>query len=292
MDNAAPGVTVAGSDAEAPLILTLDIGSSSTRAALYDRLARRVAGAEAAAPNAFVTGSEGLVEADPITLLATAAECIDAVLAQAGALAQQIAAVAVDTFVSNILPVDAAGEPLAPLVTYADTRNAEDADALRRDLDERAVHDRTGCLLRTSYWPPRLAWFRRTQPELWRRVARWLTLGELLELHWLGRCRVSLSVASWSGLLDRRTLVWDDAVARSARRRRRSTFAAGGHRRTVDRAARTVRQPLARPARHSLVARGGRRRGGQHRQRLHRPPAYGADPGHDRSAARGADDGG
>jgi gluconokinase len=212
MDNAAPGVTVAGSDAEAPLILTLDIGSSSTRAALYDRLARRVAGAEAAAPNAFVTGSEGLVEADPITLLATAAECIDAVLAQAGALAQQIAAVAVDNFVSNILPVDAAGEPLAPLVTYADTRNAEDADALRRDLDERAVHDRTGCLLRTSYWPPRLAWFRRTQPELWRRVARWLTLGELLELHWLGRCRVSLSVASWSGLLDRRTLVWDDEL--------------------------------------------------------------------------------
>jgi gluconokinase len=212
MNNAAHGVTVAGSDAAAPLILTLDIGSSSTRAALYDRLARRVVGAEAAAPNAFVTGSEGLVEADPIRLLATAAECIDAVLAQAGALAQQIAAVAVDTFVSNILPVDDAGEPLAPLITYADTRNAGDADALRHALDERTVHDRTGCLLRTSYWPPRLAWFRRTQPDLWRRVARWITLGEHLEERWFGRCRVSFSAASWSGLLDRRALVWDDAL--------------------------------------------------------------------------------
>ncbi len=212
MGKGAPAVTVAARAAAAPLILTLDIGSSSTRVALYDRLARRVVGAEAAAPNIFFTGSEGLVEADPVTLLATAAECIDAVLAQAGSLAQQIAAVAVDTFVSNIMPVDAAGEPLALLITYADTRNAADADALRRDLDERAVHDRTGCLLRTSYWPPRLAWFRRTQPDLWRRVVRWITLGEHLEWRWFGRCRVSLSAASWSGLLDRRTLVWDDTL--------------------------------------------------------------------------------
>ena len=93
------------------------------------------------------------------------------VLAQAGPLAEQIRAVAIDTLVSNILAIDAAGRPLTPLITYADTRNDADAIELRRTLDERAVHQRTGCLLRTSYWPARLAWFRRTQPDIWRATA-------------------------------------------------------------------------------------------------------------------------
>lgn len=151
----------------------------------------------------------GAAEDDPDAALERAARCVDAVLALAGPLASQIGGVAVDTLVSNILAIDDTGQPLSRLISYADTRNAADADALRRSLDERAVHDRTGCLLRTSYWPARLAWFRRTQPGVWRRTARWITLGEYLELRLFGRCRVSFSVASWSGLLDRRQLTWD-----------------------------------------------------------------------------------
>src|SRR5439155_7399177 len=122
--------------------------------------------------------------------IARVAHCVDAVLRLAGPLATQIGAVAIDTLVTTTLAIDAAGRPLTPLITYADTRNAADADTLRRSLDERAVHDRTGCLLRTSYWPARLAWFRRAQPDLWRSATRWITLGEYLELRLFGRCRV------------------------------------------------------------------------------------------------------
>jgi gluconokinase len=86
--------------------------------------------------------------------------------------------VAVATLVSNVLAVDAEGRPITPLVTYADTRSDPDAGALRRDLDEEEVHQRTGCPLRAAYWPARLAWFRRTQPRVWRDAARWITLGE------------------------------------------------------------------------------------------------------------------
>ncbi len=88
MDEATNATTVAAVAAEAPLILALDIGSSSTRAVLYDRLARSVAHTEAQTPNTFHIGSDGLVEADPIALLDAAAQCIDAVLAQAGKLAR------------------------------------------------------------------------------------------------------------------------------------------------------------------------------------------------------------
>jgi gluconokinase len=134
---------------------------------------------------------------------------VDAVVGGVGPLAKQIGAVAVATLAPSILAVDAAGRPLSSLITYADVRNAADARALRRSLDERVVQDRTGCPLHTSYWPARLAWFRRTRSDVSGATARWLTLGEYLELRLFGHCRVSYSAASWGGLLDRRRLVWD-----------------------------------------------------------------------------------
>ncbi|HEX9371486.1 MAG TPA: gluconokinase [Roseiflexaceae bacterium] len=194
---------------EAPLVLAIDIGSSSARVVLYDRRGHAIDGGVAQERYAIRTTADGAAEDDPDAAIERAARCVDAVLRQAGPLVAQIGAVAVDTLVSTILAIDAAGRPLTPLITYADTRSAVDADALRRTLDERAVHDRTGCLLRTSYWPARLAWVRRTRPDIWRMAARWITLGEYLELRLFGRCRVSFSVASWSGLLDRRRLAWD-----------------------------------------------------------------------------------
>jgi gluconokinase len=200
---------IPAAQAETPLVLAIDIGSSSVRVILYDGRGRAIDGVTAQERYEIRTTANGAAEDDPDATLERAARCVDAALRQAGPLAAQIGAVALDTLVTTTLAVDAAGQPLTPLLTYADTRNTADAAELRRSLDERAVHDRTGCLLRPSYWPARLAWFRRTQPNVWRMAARWITLGEYLELRFFGRSRVSFSAASWSGLLNRRQLIWD-----------------------------------------------------------------------------------
>jgi gluconokinase len=201
--------TISPTNAEGPLVLTIDAGTSSARALLYDARGRAVEGMVAQERYSIRSGPDGSVEDDPDTALERIWRCVDVVLAQAGSLAQQIRAVAIDTLVSNILAIDANDRPLTPLITYADTRNDADAIELRRTLDERAVHQRTGCLLRTSYWPARLAWFRRTQPDIWRAKPRFITIGEYLELRLFGRCRAGCSVASWSGLLDRQRIEWD-----------------------------------------------------------------------------------
>ncbi|MFN8483661.1 MAG: gluconokinase [Anaerolineae bacterium] len=201
--------TVLPKDAQPPLILTIDVGTSSVRALLYDATGRPLDGVAAGESYTVQTGADGTVEDDPTMALARITRCVDGVLAQAGPLAAAIGGVSLDTLVSNIVALDAAGRPLSPLILYADTRNADDALALRRQMDERVVHERSGAMLRTSYWPARLAWFRRTQPEVWNATARWSTLGAALELRLFGRARVSTSVASWTGLLDRRRLVWD-----------------------------------------------------------------------------------
>lgn len=195
--------------AAAPLVLALDIGSSSTRALLYDARARLVDGVGAQEAYALHTDKDGASEDPPEEALARLGRCVDALLLQIGPDAARIGAVATATMASTLVGLDPAGRPLTPLLTYADTRNDADSAGLRARLDEAAAHQRTGCLLRTSYWPARLAWLQRTRPEVWRAAARWATLGEWLELRLFGRCRVSFSAAAWTGLLDWRGLAWD-----------------------------------------------------------------------------------
>jgi gluconokinase len=196
-------------DAEAPLILSIDIGTSSARALLFDARGNALEGVAAQERYSVRSTDDGASEDDADAALERVWSCVDAALEQAGSLADAIGAVALDTLVTNTLAIDEGGRALTPLMTYADTRPAAEAVELRRRMDERAVHDRTGCMLRTSYWPARLAWFRRAQPDVWRAAARWITLGEYLELKLFGRSHASYSAASWSGLLDRRKLVWD-----------------------------------------------------------------------------------
>ncbi len=204
--------TVAPTAAELPLVLAIDLGTSSVRAQVFDRMGRAIAGQECRIGHTFRAGADGASEADPDDLLSLTFQCIDAVLAVAGEQAGAIAGVAVSSFVNNILGVDGQGRVVVPLTTYADTRGASEVPGLRADFDEAEVHDRTGCRFHPSYLPARLRWLYRHQPESCLAVAKWLSLGEYLEMQLFGETTVSYSVAAWTGLLDRRSLVWDGSL--------------------------------------------------------------------------------
>jgi gluconokinase len=195
-----------------PLILTIDIGSSSTRALLFDAEAHALDGMVEQRPARMTTTPDGGVVLDADAVVEVVAETLDALLGRAGQRAHAVAAVACDTLVGNVLGVAADGTPLTPVYTYADTRNALDAQTLRHELGPdgaAAAHDRTGCLIHTSYLPARFRWLARCEPDVMGRVARWVSLGEYLYFRLFGEWRVSYSVAAWSGLLNRRALAWD-----------------------------------------------------------------------------------
>lgn len=204
-------VLMALKDAAPPFILSLDIGTSSVRALMFDARGWRVAGIGAREPVTVRTAPDGAAEIDAGALFDAVGQCLDMALAQSASLIppNAIGGVAVTTLAATLLALDRDGSPLTPIFTYADTRCTQDAAALRTRFDEREVHQRTGCLLRTSYWPAQLAWIRRTRPALFRQAASWATLGDYLELRLFGRRRISYSAASWTGLLDRTMLSWD-----------------------------------------------------------------------------------
>lgn len=195
-----------------PLVLALDVGTSSCRASLYDVRGERMQ--EMAAQVAYhprVTGDGG-AELDADALVAHVERAIDRVLARAAPGSAAISAVGVSAFWHSLVGVDANGAALTPLYLWMDGRSRDAAVALSRQLDERSVHARTGCVLHASYWPAKLRWLLDTQPGLFRDVRRWVSFGEYLTLRLLGANPMGVSMASGTGLLDQHTCEWDAEI--------------------------------------------------------------------------------
>ena len=203
---------VALADARAPLVLALDVGTSSARAMIYDAAGRAVRGATARRAVRPRATPDGGVDVDADALIACTAAVLDALGRQAPEALDGVRAVAAATFWHSLLGVDAHGQAITPVFLWADARSYAAAGALRETLDERAVHARTGCVLHWSYWPAKLRWLAETRPDLTWRVRRWLSFGEYLYLQLFGATHNSLSMASGTGLLDQHTHAWDPAV--------------------------------------------------------------------------------
>jgi gluconokinase len=190
--------------------LAIDVGSSSVRAMLFDTQGRPHDRVFVQKPYATQTTPDGGAMIDPVRITELIFECIDDAVQQAGYDAARIERVAMDTLVGNLMGMDASGQPTTPIYTWADTRGGSLVNSLPVDTDE--YTRRTGCRLHTSYWPVRLLWLRETHPDLCARTAYWLSLGEYALYRIFGQRRISLSTASWSGLLNRHELAWDAAT--------------------------------------------------------------------------------
>jgi len=189
------------------MVIAVDVGTSSARASAYAADGRPLAGLYHQAPYEPRVTADGGVEHDPRVLLDAVATCLDAVCARAGRAT--VLGVGVATFWHGLCGFDAAGQAVTPVYMWADSRSARDAGLLRAALDETALHARTGCHLHSSYWPAKLRWFARERPAEARRVTRWGSFGEHLELTLFGEAATSVSMASATGLFDLAAGSWD-----------------------------------------------------------------------------------
>jgi gluconokinase len=198
------------------LVLAMDIGTSSARSALFDDRARHLPETNAREEYAVRYSSDGGAELAPQTLRRATACCLKKTLTvhrDARALRKiPITVVAGSGFWHSLLGLDFAGKAITPILTWADARSAGDAKRLREKLSERAIQLRTGCLLRSSFWPAKLRWLHRTQPRLFARVSRWISPIDWIFAQLFESSVCSASMASATGLYDHNKKTWDEEL--------------------------------------------------------------------------------
>lgn len=200
--------SVEASQAQAPFILALDVGSSGTRGCLYDATGRPFSGRthRIKVPHAFTTVANGTSTIDPDQVTEEIRQCITHVAAAAPG---PIAAVALDTFASSLVGVGADGKASTPCFTYADSRSAPQVSYLRSLFNEDDVQQRTGTRQHTGYLPARFLWLKLVDRPGFDRVRRWMSLGEYAYLRIIGTTAAGTSTAAWTGMLNRHAGSWD-----------------------------------------------------------------------------------
>ena len=186
-------------------IIGIDIGTTNTKAVAYTDEGEVLGTAGASYP--VFSDDSGQHELDPELLLEAVLSAVRAVrektVAQEG-----LTGVSFSCAMHSLIAVDAAGKPLTRAITWADLRPARFAKELKESAAGRRIYRQTGVPIHAMSPLCKLLWLRATEPELFGRAARFISIKEYIWWRLLGSYAVDYSIASATGLLDIRSFDW------------------------------------------------------------------------------------
>jgi xylulokinase len=196
----------------APLLLAIDVGTQSVRAALVEPGGRMAA--SAGQPHDAAVPQPGWSEQDPAVWWAGVRATVGAVLAATPGAAARIAAIACCGQMHAPVPVDRQGRCLAPAVQlWNDKRCAGQVAAFAARPDAAMLAERAANPPAPAWIGFKAAWLRDRQPEAYGAAASLLTPKDFINLRLTGVAATDFSEASGSFLLDWRTRRYDGGLA-------------------------------------------------------------------------------
>lgn len=194
-------------------ILTIDQGTTSTRAVVYDRRLRPLGQGQAEVLPTYPRS--GWVEHDPAALVSSVGPQVQRALAESGISENQIAAIGLtNQRETTVLWDRRTGQAIGPALVWQDRRTADFCDRHRDRRDWLA--ERTGLILDPYFSATKIAWLLDQIPGARRRAESGElvagTIDSLLIWHLTGGKRhvTDVTNASRTLLMDLRSLQWAD----------------------------------------------------------------------------------
>ena len=191
------------------LIASVDIGTSSTRALLFD--GARHTGQHAAVEYPLLGGEPGAAELDPEQVTNAVVDCL-ARLSQVA----HVDAVALSSAMHSLIAVDASGNPLTPAFTWADSRASAAAQTLKQSTEAEVIYAATGVPLHPMSPLAKLLWLSETRPEVFARADKFVSILEFVCHRLFGIWQVDHGIASSSGLYSLAARDWDATALKVA----------------------------------------------------------------------------
>lgn len=181
-----------------PVVLAVDIGTSSVRAALYGPdgsvAAMRQTRYGVVRPAPFME------EQDPDAIRRHVWNTVAASLAERGGT--EVRGVVFSSQMYSVFPVDADGGPLHNSILWSDGRAETTADELRAGGAAEALYRETGCPVNSLYPLAKILWLRRHRADIVAKAERFVSIKDYVVHDLLGVWASDYSMASGSGMLD------------------------------------------------------------------------------------------
>lgn len=109
----------------------------------------------------------------------------------------------------SLIAVNSEGEALTNSITWADRRSAAWVSKIRQQCNAYDLYARTGTPLHPMSPLVKIVWLRHEQPDLFQRVAKFISIKEYVIYKWFEQYVVDYSIANATGLFNMNNLDWD-----------------------------------------------------------------------------------
>ncbi|WP_315386024.1 xylulokinase [uncultured Stenotrophomonas sp.] len=194
------------------LVAGIDAGTQSLKVLVYDPAARKVVASTSAALE-LTSGADGSREQVPADWVAALNSCFAAI---APAVRSRIVALAVSGQQHGFVPLDAAGQVLAPAKLWCDTSTTAECTQIMDALGGMAqTIAAAGNPILTGYTASKLPWTKTHRPEAYANLASILLPHDYLNFALTGERFCEYGDASGTGWLDVRTRAWSPELLRA-----------------------------------------------------------------------------
>jgi gluconokinase len=138
-------------------------------------------------------------------------EAVSTVISQAiGSIPakENIAAVCFSAAMHSILAVDENDQPISHAIIWADTRSQKEALEISNHPEASSVYTETGVPIHPMSPLCKIAWFRKQQPAVFERAAKFISIKEYVFFRLFGKYLVDHSIAAATGLFSIHEKKW------------------------------------------------------------------------------------
>ena len=186
-------------------IITVDIGTTSSRASLYDASGRVIHMDQR--ENLPVFFPDGRVEQDPLAWQSVVSMALKSCAEAAQVKGFEPLCISVTASRSSLIPVDIDGVPLHPAIMWQDKRCADMAQAMV-DCNP-LVYSKTGLKISPVFSAIKMSWLRRHRSDIWRKTHKLLGIQDWVIYLLTDRFVTDHSFASRTNLLNLEKRCWD-----------------------------------------------------------------------------------
>ena len=192
-------------------LIGVDIGTGSTKAVALNLQYQPIAVSQFYYPTE--TTKPGYSEQNPELIWDSFIKCLNELKYKLNA---DPLSIGLSSAMHSLILVDEAGNPLAPMMTWADNRSTEEAKNLLASEKGKLIYQATGTPIHSMSPITKLIWLKKHDTELFNKSSKFISIKEYIWFKLFGTFKIDYSLASATGLFNIHSLSWNKDSLRLA----------------------------------------------------------------------------
>jgi gluconokinase len=188
-------------------MIGIDIGTTSTKAVLFSKEGEVITSFSKGYP--LYSPTPSVAEQDPAEIYQAVVLAIGEVMTKSGIQKEELGFVSFSSAMHSLIAVDANGEPLTKIITWADNRSVKYAEELKNSKTGHELYLRTGTPIHPMSPVTKLMWLKNEHTDIFQKTNKFLGIKEYIFYKLFNDYLIDYSLASATGMFNLKELNWD-----------------------------------------------------------------------------------